>query len=174
MKIKPIVLLGALLASANAIAADSSISITGYVRDNTCAVAGQSQDFIVDLLNNATKQFHIVGATTPLVPFQIVLAPCGGTATAVRVSFSGVGDSNNASLVKLDSGAGAATGMGVQILDANRTAIPLNAALATIPWITLRAGQTNTLNFYARLMASRVPVTAGHVSAAAAFTLEFL
>ena len=63
--------------------------------------------------------------------------------------------------------------MGVQILDAQQTALPLNAASSAIPWTILTPSRTNTLNFYARLMTTRVPVTAGHVSATATFTLEF-
>ncbi|HGN8866987.1 TPA: fimbrial protein, partial [Klebsiella michiganensis] len=75
----PVYLLGALLSLvvASASAADSTITISGYVRDNACAVAGESKDFTVDLMDNAAKQFRAVGATTPLVPFRIVLSPCG-------------------------------------------------------------------------------------------------
>lgn len=40
-------------------------------------------------------------------------------------------------------------------------------------WTTLTPGQTNILNFYARLMATQVPVTAGHVNATATFTPNF-
>lgn len=161
------------LVVANASAADSTITISGYVRDNACAVAGESKDFTVDLLDNAAKQFHAVGATTPLVPFRIVLSPCGSSVTAVKIGFVGIADSINTDLLKLDGGATAAAGMGVQILDAQQTMLPLNATSATIPWTTLSPGQTNTLNFYARLMATQVPVTAGHVNATATFTLEF-
>ncbi len=48
-------LLGALftLATPAALAADSTITISGYVRDNACAVAGESKDFTVDLQDNA-------------------------------------------------------------------------------------------------------------------------
>lgn len=67
------------LAVANARAADSTITISGYVRDNACAVAAESKDFTVDLMDNAAKQFHTPGATTPLVPFRIVLSPCGSS-----------------------------------------------------------------------------------------------
>ncbi|HHG8773641.1 TPA: fimbrial protein [Raoultella planticola] len=161
------------LAIANACGADSTIAISGYVRDNACAVAGESKDFTVDLLDNAAKQFNPIGATTPVVPFRIVLSPCGTSVTAVKVGFTGVADSNNASLLKLDSGASAATGMGVQILDSQQNMLPLNAASPTIAWTALSPGQTNILNFYARLMATQVPVTAGHVNATATFTLEF-
>ena len=43
-------LLGALLTLVTpfAFAADSTITISGYVRDNACAVAGESKDFTVD------------------------------------------------------------------------------------------------------------------------------
>lgn len=171
---KTLYLLSALVSLAvnNASAADSTITINGYVRDNACAVAGESKDFTVDLMDNAAKQFHAVGATTPLVPFRIVLSPCGSSVTAVKVGFVGVADSINTDLLQLDGGASAAAGMGVQILDAQQTALPLNAASSAI-LDHADPGQTNTLNFYARLMATRVPVTAGHVNATATFTLEF-
>lgn len=159
--------------SANGLAADSSISITGYVRANTCAVASESKDFTVDLMNNAAKQFHAVGATTTMVPFRIVLSPCGSAVTAVKVNYTGLADSDNTTLLKLDSGSSAAAGMGVQILDGNQTSIPLNAAMSALNWVTLKPGKVNTLNFHARLMATRIPVTAGRVNATATFTLEF-
>lgn len=110
----PQFLLSALLAlfAPLAFAADSTIAISGYVRDNACAVAGESKDFTVDLQDNAAKQFYAVGATTPPVPFRIVLSPCGTSVTAVKVGFTGVADSVNTSLLKLDAGASAAAGMG--------------------------------------------------------------
>ncbi|MDI9802952.1 fimbrial protein [Citrobacter koseri] len=172
---KPLYFLGAVLtlACVNVFAADSTITISGYVRDNACAVAGESKDFTVDLMNNAAKQFNAVGATTPLVPFRIVLSLCGNSVTAVKVGFTGTEDGSNTSLLKIDSGASAAAGMGVQILNNQQTMLPLNAASSSIAWTTLTPGQTNILNFYARLMATQIPVTAGHVNATATFTLEF-
>ena len=94
MMTKSLYLLGAVLslAIATAFAADSTITISGYVRDNACAVAGESKDFTVDLMDNAAKQFNTIGATTPVVPFRIVLSPCGSSVTAVKVGFTGVAD----------------------------------------------------------------------------------
>ena len=93
--------------------------------------------------------------------------------SAVKVGFTGVADNDNTSLLKLDGGSAAAAGMGVQILNGQQTMLPLNAASSVLPWTTLTPGQSNTLNFYARLMATQVPVTPGHVNATATFTLEF-
>ena len=157
----------------DAAAADSTITITGNVRDNACAVAGASQDFTVNLLSNAAKQFTAVGSTTQLVPFSIVLSPCGASATAIKVGFTGTADSTNSNLLQINSGTAAAAGMGVQILNSQQTMLPINAASSTLSWTTLTPGQTNTLSFYARLMATRIPVTAGNVNATATFTLEF-
>ncbi|EEM2539788.1 fimbrial protein [Salmonella enterica subsp. enterica serovar Morehead] len=157
----------------SAFAADSTITISGYVRDNACAVAGESKDFTVDLMYHVTKQFSSIGATTPAVPFRIVLSPCGNSVTAVKVGFTGIADNDNTSLLKPDAGTSAAAGMGVQILNGQQSALPLNAASSAIPWTPLTPGQTNTLNFYARLMATQIPVTPGHVNATATFTLEF-
>lgn len=102
-----------ILICANAFAADSTISISGYVRDNACAVAIESKEFTVDLMNNAVKQFSAVGSVTPALPFRIVLSPCGSSATAVKVGFTGTPDSNNDKLLKIDSDAFAASGMAV-------------------------------------------------------------
>ncbi|EMH4163338.1 type 1 fimbrial protein [Pluralibacter gergoviae] len=161
------------LVCTNAFAADSTITISGYVRDNACAVATESKEFTVDLMNNAAKQFNTVGATSPLVPFRIVLSPCGNSATAVKVGFSGTQDSDNNNLLKIDGGSSAAAGMALQILDSQQTILPINAPPSSITWTTLRPGQSNTLSFFARLMATRTPVNAGHVYATATFTLEF-
>ncbi|HDN2513077.1 MULTISPECIES: fimbrial protein [Providencia] len=159
--------------SQSAYAADSTINIKGYVRDNTCAVAPGSQSQVVDLLNNAVKQLYAVGEVTPVIPFNIELTPCGNSVTAVKVGFVGIADTNNQTLLALDPGSLNASGAGIQILDGARKPLALNATSNNMVWTPLVAGKNNTLHFYARLMASKLPVTAGHVRATATFTLEF-
>lgn len=157
----------------NAYAVDTVIAIRGYLKDNTCSVSVDSKDFTVDLMTNATKQLSRVGATTAPALFKVVFDKCGGSTTAVKVSYGGVSDNDNGTLLKLDGGSSAASGMGIQILDSNKNAIPLNSGTESLSWTKLIAGQSNTLRFYACLMATRSPVTAGVVNATANFTLEF-
>ncbi|UMX79310.1 type 1 fimbrial protein [Klebsiella pneumoniae] len=168
-------LLGALftLGAPAALAADSTIAISGYVRDNACAVAGESKDFTVGYGITPRSGFVPLGRRRRRCRSRIVLSPCGTSVTAVKVGFTGVADSVNTSLLKLDAGTSAAAGMGVEILDQQQSRLPVNAPSSTMTWTTLTPGQTNILNFYARLMATQVPVTAGHVNATATFTLEF-
>ncbi|KFK91726.1 MULTISPECIES: fimbrial protein [unclassified Serratia (in: enterobacteria)] len=163
----------ALFSAGSTQAADSTIAINGYVRDNACSIAPGSQSFVVDLLSNAANQLPRVGTTTLMVPFSIVLDKCGSVATGVKTGFTGGADNDNNTLLKLDGGVGAAAGMGIQILDSNGNAIALNAVSSGLNWTTITGEQSNTLYFYARLMATRSPVTAGQVRAAANFTLEF-
>lgn len=118
-------------------AADSTITITGYLKDNACSVSIDSQDFTVNLLNSAAKQFHQVGVVTPAIPFNIVFDKCGSSATAVRVGYVGTADSDNTSLLKTDAGTDAASGVGVQILNGDKTPISLNAAQSSLRWTTL-------------------------------------
>lgn len=162
-----------MLLSKSAFSADSTINIKGNVKDNTCAVAPGSQNQVVDLLINAIKQLHSTGEVTPIVPFSIELTPCGTAVTAVKVGFVGIADTNNKALLALESGSANASGAGIQILDSARTPLVLNADSNNIIWTPLIAGQNNTLRFYARLMASKLPVVAGHIRATATFTLEF-
>lgn len=63
MRNKPFYLLCAFLwlAVSHALAADSTITIRGYVRDNGCSVAAESTNFTVDLMENAAKQFNNIG-----------------------------------------------------------------------------------------------------------------
>ncbi len=173
LKIFSATLLTSMMFSVMAYAADSTINIKGNVKDNTCAVAPGSQNQVVDLLNNAVRQLYAVGEVTPVVPFQIELTPCGASVIAVKVGFVGIADANNTSLLALDPGSSNASGAGIQILDENRTPLVLNANSSNIMWTPLVAGRGNTLHFYARLMASKLPIVAGHVRATATFTLEF-
>lgn len=161
-----------ILNTTHASAVDSTITITGQVHDNACMVQ-QAVPIYVDLLTHAAKQFNSVGDSSPMVPFDIVLSPCGSSVTAAKVGFSGTADGINSNLVALNTSSSSAAGMGVQILDGNKVELPLNTPFSGISWIPLMGSQTNVLRFYARIMATQVPVKAGQVSADATFILEF-
>lgn len=160
--------------SSLAYAADSTITITGQVQDNTCVLSTASQDLTVNLMSYAQSQFSEKGAGGALVPFTLNFSQCGSVATAVRIGFTGTADSNNNSLLKIDSGASSyATGIGIELLDSSETMIPINQSQDSLTWTKITGGQQNTVNFYARMVATTLPVTAGTVSASATITLEF-
>ena len=174
MKYHVLILLALSLLSGSSYAVDSVINITGTVQDNTCEVSTASQDMTVNLQRYASRTFTTVGTSTPMVPFTLIFSSCGSGASAVKVGFTGVADTINNTLLKIDSGESTdAQGIGVQILDSDQTVLPLNQSDDDMTWHTLTAGQQNSLNFYARMVSTTAPVTAGQVTASATFTLEF-
>lgn len=167
-------LLNAIIFPSYLSAADSTITITGNIKDNTCAVSPSSQDITVNLMNNAVKQLYAVGkVTTPEIPFSIELAPCGASVVAVKVGFSGVADKYNSNLLAIDTGGNSASGVGIQILDSSKNQIAINADSSALNWTPLKPNISNTIYFYARLMASTMPVVAGLTNSTATFTLEY-
>ena len=160
--------------AAGASAADSVVTISGSLRNKPCSVSGKSVDFNVPLQEANTRQFTKVGAASAMTSFYIVLEMCGQGPGEVRIGFSGKADGLNGQLLQNEDGDAMAGGVGIQILNEKREAVPLNAPLSSLSWLPLTAGATSqNLTFYARLMSTQPSVTAGHVSASANFILEF-
>lgn len=154
-------------------AVDSQINISGTVIDNTCVVSPVSQNMIVDLLTHSTKQFFKQGSTSEMVPFSVELTDCGSSSTGVKVGFNGATVATDSTLLINESASDAATGIGVQLLNANREIITVNQDLSSTDWTPIQGGVSNTLNFYARMVANVYPVTAGFIKASATMILEF-
>ncbi|ELL5189621.1 type 1 fimbrial protein [Escherichia coli] len=121
MKYNNIIFLGLCLGltTYSALSADSVIKISGRVLDYGCTVSSDSLNFTVDLQKNSARQFPTTGSTSPAVPFQITLSECSKGTTGVRVAFNGIEDAENNTLLKLDEGSNTASGLGIEILDAN-------------------------------------------------------
>lgn len=163
-----------LTTSVNANAADSSISITGYVRDNACSVSSESKEFTINFRELATKDLKRIGQKTEEIPFHITLSPCGSSSTAVKIGFKGTADRNNTNLLMVDKGGSKASGVGIMFLDHKKTVVPINGTSSNSDWLTLKPGEKNILTFYTQLIVSSVPVNAGFINASATFTMEFL
>lgn len=166
--------LGILWASCfNADAADSTITITGQLKDNMCSVSVGSQDFIVDLQTYATNAFRSIGSTSNMVPFYITLENCGSAASGVKINMTGTTDSSNNTLFRNSTAAGFATGIGVQVLNSTGVVIQPNQSTSNLTSTTLNANQTNVITYYARMVSTTNSIGAGTVSAAANFTLQY-
>lgn len=105
--------------------------------------------------------------------FMITLSECSKGTTGVRVAFNGIEDAENNTLLKLDEGSNTASGLGIEILDANMRPVKLNDLHAGMQWIPLVPEQNNILPYSARLKSTQKSVNPGLVRASATFTLEF-
>lgn len=149
MKYNNIIFLGLCLGltTYSALSADSVIKISGRVLDYGCTVSSDSLNFTVDLQKNSARQFPTTGSTSPAVPFQITLSECSKGTTGVRVAFNGIEDAENNTLLKLDEGSNTASGLGIEILDANMRPVKLNDLHAGMQWIPLVPEQNNILPY---------------------------
>ncbi len=166
MKYNNIIFLGLCLGltTYSALSADSVIKISGRVLDYGCTVSSDSLNFTVDLQKNSARQFPTTGSTSPAVPFQITLSECSKGTTGVRVAFNGIEDAENNTLLKLDEGSNTASGLGIEILDANMRPVKLNDLHAGMQWIPLVPEQNNILPYSARLKSTQKSVNPGLVN----------
>lgn len=168
---KTILLLALSGLSCSALAHDGTVNITGTIQGNTCTVTTDTANQQVTLGDIAAKQFNAAGSASQPVAFTIGLVNCGSAASAVSLTFTGDADTTNGSLLALTSQAGSAAGVGVAILDSQRTLVPLNSASRQY---TLDPQQTTqNLTFYGEMMATSSPVTAGSVDATTTFSLTY-
>ncbi|MEX5431838.1 fimbrial protein [Klebsiella michiganensis] len=168
---KTILLLSLSCLSCSALAHDGTVNITGTIQGNTCTVTTDTANQQVTLGDIAAKQFTAAGSASQPIKFTIGLKNCGSAASAVSLTFTGEADTTNSDLLALTSQAGSAAGVGVAILDSQRTLVPLNSASRQY---TLDPQQTSqNLTFYGEMVATSSPVTAGSVDATTTFSLTY-
>lgn len=151
-------------------AADGTINFTGNITDQTCKVDTGSQNLPVNLGNVAQTALNgAKGMRASPTEFTISVSDCPETVTGANVKFDGTSDSNDQSLLALDSGTGIATGVGIQIADDNGTAIPLHTASSDYPLVE----GANTLDFVARYVSTGPAVTTGTANGTSEFTIVY-
>lgn len=158
--------------SAVAQAADGTINFTGNIIGATCSVtSGVAGTQTVSLGGIAKSNLAVAGDTSAATKFSIVLSNCPTdfVPTKVSVKFDGNSVVSDSSLLALSAGQ-TATGVGVQILEADgTTAIPLRSDSAAK---TLAATGDTTLNFVARYKATAA-ATAGTANANTTFVVDY-
>ncbi|EMO5257586.1 fimbrial protein [Proteus mirabilis] len=150
---------------------DTLVHINARVTGNTCTVETNSKRITVKLGQIATKDFistTITQQRTPVIPFSIKLVDCQPEASAVKVSFNGRTDPIDNALLAID--ATGAKGVAISIMDNSGASIDINDKSQSY---TLLPNQDNTLQFYARYVATQLPVQAGSANATATFLLEY-
>lgn len=149
---------------------DVFLSVTGVISGNTCTIASESKNIYIPLGNISNRQFLNVGDVSQTkTSFTIRLEECGPTFEGAKITFSGIADDNDSQYLKIDDGE--ASGIAVAIMDNKNEVIALNS---TTSIYGLANQQSLDILFYARLVATKIPVTAGKVAATATYTVEYL
>lgn len=147
-----------------------NIIMTATLVSNACTVSANSRDIVINMGTWGTRQFKATPFGVPEVPFTINLEDCGAAATGVSVTFNGVEDSHDATLLSL-SGANSAKNIAIAILDSQKNRIAIGQSS---PVLNLTPNQTSVeLKFYGQYVATGGDITAGTANADATFTLEY-
>ena len=149
-----------------------TMNISGKVLPTSCDVDGGSDPTPVQMGTIASTVFSSVGDVSPDVAMPIRLTGCGDNIVGAKITFSGTQDADNAQLLALSntSGSGSlASGVGIELLDGNKTVIPINSSTPQYP---LKAGD-NTLDFLLHYKATKIPVTGGNGTAVMYFDVSY-
>lgn len=183
MKVKSLALVVVSALSLSSVAAFAATTATtvnggavhfkGELVNAACAVDADSVEQTVRLGQFRTSKLAKAGDTSGSVGFNIQLNDCDTTvAASAKIAFTGVSaNATNPTVLSVaSSAAGAATNVGIQILDSKSIPLGLDGAIFSSA-ITLKDG-TNILPFQARYYALGA-TTAGIANADATFAVQY-
>lgn len=155
--------------------AADNLKFTGTIVASSCDVDTSSANQDVTIGQFSPADFPTVGTTTAAAKFNIKLKDCSAGITGSKVLFSGTSDSSDPTLLALsNTGKGTegkmATGIGVQILDANQNPVSINNTDSNV--YPLVEGN-NVLDFYLRYKSTKTDVTAGDATAVMYFDMKY-
>ena len=162
----------AALSMSNAFAAAGTVNFNGEILDAACTVDVGSQNQTVELGKYNKSEFTAAGDVTAATKFDIVLKDCPATVTSASVRFDGTPDAADSSLLAIDSSvAGAATGVAINLMTADKAQLPLHGSNGYS--YTLTDAEDNTLDFYAQYKSTADAVTAGPANSVANFSVVY-
>jgi major type 1 subunit fimbrin (pilin) len=171
------------LAAQSAMAADGTITFNGNISAVTCTVHGGAPgsgggNFTVTLPNVASSAFPSAGSIAGATAYNIYVGGAGEAGctngTQVRVHYEPTSPNVDATTgyLNLATGAGVATGVKLQLLNAgDKSVINLANAPDSTP-ITV-ANNTATLPFYAQYVSTAASVTAGTANSSVLYSIEY-
>lgn len=157
------------LSAASVHAADGTINFNGTITDDTCDISTASKTQTVNLGTIGSNSFATTGTPSAATGFTVVMTNCPATHSNVSVKFDGTPDGGNPAVLALTDTTTKATGVGIQLRDADGTVLPLFADSKPVP---INSGNA-TLNFSAAYVSTAATVTAGDANSTANFTVNY-
>lgn len=171
---KTIVALTALAAvcTSSVFTAAGTVNFAGNILDSACDVAVASQNQTVVIGDFYKSEFAGMGDRTAAKGFDIILRNCPDTVTSAKVRFDGTPDLVNPSLLAINTSvSGAATGVAINLMSADKVDLPLHGENNYNYELT--SDQDNTLKFYAQYISTASSVTAGPANSVANFSVAY-
>lgn len=156
--------------ASSAFAADGQVNFTGSITDTACTVDSSAKNLDVPLGNVASTAFAAAGDVASSNHFTLVLKDCPAAVTSAAVRFDGNQVPGDNTVLALTDGANIATGVGVQISDAQNKVVPLYTDSSSYALVSTGP---NNLDFTARYISTAAKVTAGPANAVSQFTIIY-
>lgn len=162
----------AALSVSNVFAAAGTVNFSGEILNAACNVDVASQNQTVALGAYNKSEFVRAGDVTAAKKFSIVLKNCPASVSTARVRFDGAPETSNSALLAVDNSVvGAATGVAINLMSADKTQLPLHGDNSYRYNLVTTAD--NTLDFYAQYKSTVDSVTAGPANAATSFSVVY-
>lgn len=152
-------------------AGSGAVTFKGRILARSCDVKESDRNPIILLGEHDKKLFTHSGDVSPEKSLNITLINCQvnpHTHNMITLGFKGETDANDAELLKLASSneqgdplTGIASGIAIELLDANNQRIALNSTIA----VPMQKGETPLPTVKLRYRATQVPVTPGEANA---------
>ncbi|WP_238922811.1 fimbrial protein [Achromobacter ruhlandii] len=170
------ILLGPVAAYAAGDMGQGSITFTGSVTEAPCTIAGADSNLAIDLGQISRKILTGTGKFGPPVPVQIHLNGCNfeenATTHALTMSKVNVTFPGQTSTTGMIPNAGDATGVGIQMINADNTT-PVDFTSGSTA-TQMQQGSGNALNLFARIANTGATAAgAGSVTAKVTYRLEY-
>ena len=147
-------------------AADVDVYLNGAILGQSCNINTQDLTKNINFPDIDPREFTNIGTYTESQELKINLRSCTGNVTKLSYMLSGDPDDNDPKIFKIKGGGSSenvalATGLGIEVLNANKVAILPNTKTALNSTITTT---TYDLPFYLRYKSTLPEVTSGDAS----------
>ncbi|MFP1982811.1 fimbrial protein [Lonsdalea quercina] len=151
----------------------ATITITGTIKANTCAIDDSSKNQTVLLPDIADRDIQ-KNKTAGEKNFNITLTGCGDAASAVKVTASGTPDEADvmAFANNVSSGDGGATGVGIYVYETDNVT-QFKPDGSTTETSSLTPSQDNTLTYKVAYVGTQNSATAGKFSSTMNMKFEY-
>lgn len=151
--------------------ADTAITITGSVVDNTCTLSPSTTSVTMTAARLSTLEGG-QGSTAEPKTFDMSFTACGGSATSATITFSGQADTDDTQVLANTTSSNPAGGVGIALYDSDDTQLALSSGSAQAKAVDITTG-SGSATYTLKYMATGATLTAGNVSATLNYTVTY-
>lgn len=157
---------------------EAVVNFVGTIQEAGCQIDTSTKDQAIDFGTVGVNAFSTsAGYAISLQPIYIKLINCPGTISIAKTTFNGTAMSGDARFLAINSGEGAATGLGIGFRGMNGNPISINNSGGSGDAGQPLVAGNNTLHYTTYLTnikgSGYLPVDAGTINSTATYSIEY-